>query len=269
MLAAIINALLDPNTRDFERGLLQDAKRGLEAGQRDRAVLARLEAALRPLALRDNLTPGVAVLYQRLVDPKAAAAAQKRPARRLAALSDETAVFAGGCFWCLVHPFDRRPGVVAVVSGYTGGTVPRPTQDLVASSTTGHVEAVEIRFAPNLMSYGELVATFLQLIDPLDGNGQYLDRGSQYAPVIFYRGAAQQAVAQQQLAALAARLGRPLAVGLRPVGTFWPAAAWHQDFYRKQPRRYQAVMAARRRLRLFQAVARLLGRKDSRGQETG
>ncbi|WP_461226205.1 peptide-methionine (S)-S-oxide reductase MsrA [Lacticaseibacillus suihuaensis] len=268
MLAAIINALLDPNTRDFERGLLQDAKRGLEAGQRERAVLSRLEAALRPLALRDNLTPGVAELYQRLVDPKAAVA-PKRPPQRLVTLRDETSVFAGGCFWCLVQPFDRRPGVVAVVSGYTGGTVPRPTQDLVASGTTGHVEAVEIRFDPSLMTYGELVATFLQLIDPLDGNGQYLDRGSQYAPVIFYRDAAQQAVAQQQLAALGAKLGRPLAVALRPAGTFWSAAAWHQDFYRKQPRRYKAVMAARRRLRLFQAVARLLSRKDSRGQETG
>ncbi|WP_225046873.1 peptide-methionine (S)-S-oxide reductase MsrA [Lacticaseibacillus kribbianus] len=255
MLATIINALLDPGTRDFERQHLLSAKRALEAGQRERAVLGQLEAALRPLAVRDNLTPQVAALYQTLTG----GAVVDEPVAGPVALDDAYAVFGGGCFWCLVQPFESRPGVRAAVSGYTGGHVPHPTEDQVASGTTGHREAVEIRFAPRELSYAALVDQYLALIDPLDGAGQYLDRGDRYTPAIFYQDDRQRDVAQAKLAALSQRLGRPVAVALRPAAPFWPAPAWHQDFYRKQPRRYRAVLAARRRLQRYKRIAAWLG----------
>src|SRR5690625_5043571 len=92
----------------------------------------------------------------------------------------ELATFAGGCFWCMVDPFDKRPGIIKVVSGYTGGHVENPTYEKVTSQTTGHVEAVQITFDPTIMSYEKLVEIYWQQIDPTDPGGQFNDRGESY-----------------------------------------------------------------------------------------
>lgn len=100
-------------------------------------------------------------------------------------MTEEKAIFAGGCFWCMVKPFDQMPGIKKVVSGYTGGHVPNPTYEEVCSGTTGHTEAVEITFDPAVISYEQLVAIYWQQTDPTDAFGQFADRGDSYRPVIF------------------------------------------------------------------------------------
>ena len=107
----------------------------------------------------------------------------------------DTAIFAGGCFWCMVKPFDSQPGILKVVSGFTGGHVPNPTYQQVTTGTTGHTEAVEITFDPEVISYEELVAIYWQQTDPTDAFGQFADRGDSYRPVIFYNSEEQKAVA--------------------------------------------------------------------------
>ena len=98
----------------------------------------------------------------------------------------DTAIFAGGCFWCMVKPFDSLPGILSVVSGFTGGHVPHPTYQEVTTGTTGHTEAVEITFDPEQITYEELVAIYWQQTDPTDAFGQFADRGDSYRPVIYY-----------------------------------------------------------------------------------
>src|SRR5699024_4919899 len=99
----------------------------------------------------------------------------------------ERATFAGGCFWCMVEPFDERPGIINIVSGYTGGHLENPTYEQVCSDTTGHLEAVQITFDPHIMSYQELVEIFWQQIGPTDPHGQFNDRGESYKIAVFYR----------------------------------------------------------------------------------
>src|SRR5687768_374998 len=98
----------------------------------------------------------------------------------------QLATFAGGCFWCMVKPFDKWPGVIKVISGYTGGHVANPTYQQVCSDTTGHYEAVQITFDPNIITYEEILTVFWQQIDPTDASGQFADRGSSYQTTIFY-----------------------------------------------------------------------------------
>src|SRR5690625_1537105 len=117
----------------------------------------------------------------------------------------EKATFAGGCFWCMVEPFDERPGIVEVISGYTGGTVENPTYEEVCSNTTGHVEAVQITFDPSIVDYKELVDLFWQQIDPTDAGGQFHDRGESYKTAIFYHSEQQKEVAEQSKDELAKR----------------------------------------------------------------
>ena len=104
----------------------------------------------------------------------------------------ELATFAGGCFWCMVKPFDQYDGVIKVISGYTGGHLINPTYQLVCKGDTGHTEAVQITYDPSKISYSQLLSIFWQQIDPTDGNGQFADRGDSYRPVIFYHNAEQQ-----------------------------------------------------------------------------
>ena len=96
------------------------------------------------------------------------------------------AVFAGGCFWCMVKPFEEQPGIISVTSGYTGGHVPNPTYEQVTTGTTGHTEAVEIEYDPEVISYDQLVEIYWQQTDPTDALGQFADRGDSYRPVIYY-----------------------------------------------------------------------------------
>lgn len=157
-------------------------------------------------------------------------------------MSEETAIFAGGCFWCMVQPFDQLPGIHRIVSGYTGGHVPNPTYEEVCSGTTGHTEAVEITFDPTVISYLQLVELYWQQTDPTDAFGQFADRGDSYRPVIFYASAEQQATAEASKERLQAsgRFTTPIVTTIEPAQTFYPAEEYHQDFYRKNPEHYQA-----------------------------
>ncbi|WP_430617513.1 peptide methionine sulfoxide reductase MsrA [Enterococcus sp. AZ188] len=155
---------------------------------------------------------------------------------------NDTAIFAGGCFWCMVKPFDSQPGILKVVSGFTGGHVPNPTYQQVTTGTTGHTEAVEITFDPEVISYEELVAIYWQQTDPTDAFGQFADRGDSYRPVIFYNSEEQKAIAEKSKAQLQAsgRFDRPIVTKIEPAELFYPAEDYHQDFYKKNAAHYNA-----------------------------
>lgn len=150
------------------------------------------------------------------------------------------AIFAGGCFWCMVKPFDTQPGIEKVVSGYTGGTVPNPTYEQVASHTTGHTEAVEITYDPAIISYAQLVDIYWQQTDPTDAMGQFQDRGDSYRPVIYVNDDQERAIAEASKQKLAAsgRFDKPIVTQIEPAQPFYPAETERQDFYKKQPWRY-------------------------------
>ena len=153
----------------------------------------------------------------------------------------DTAVFAGGCFWCSESDFEKLDGVVSVVSGYTGGTEKDPTYSQVSASRTSHTEAVEVRFDPNKVSYSELVEFFWRSIDPTQVNGQFCDKGKQYRTGIFYKDASQQQVAEESLARL--NKNKPFAAAIvteiTAASTFYPAEEYHQDYYKRNSKRYK------------------------------
>lgn len=164
-------------------------------------------------------------------------------------MAEETAIFAGGCFWCMVQPFDRQPGIKSVVSGYTGGHVANPTYAQVASETTGHTEAVKITFDPAVITYAQLVEIYWQQTDPTDAMGQFQDRGDSYRPVIYYNSPAQQQAAEASKAKLAAsgRFKDPIVTKIEPAQPFYEAEGYHQRFYMKNPLRYEMEEAGGRR----------------------
>ncbi len=152
-----------------------------------------------------------------------------------------SAVFAGGCFWCTESDFEKVPGVIAVVSGYTGGHVPDPAYEQVSSGTTGHVEAVKVIYDPARIDYAKLLEVFWRHVDPTDGGGQFVDRGAQYRSVIFYADEEQRRLAEasrQQLAA-SGHFKAPIATDILPLGPFYTAEEYHQDYYKKNPLRYR------------------------------
>lgn len=161
----------------------------------------------------------------------------------------EIAVFAGGCFWCMIQPFDTLPGIVSVISGYTGGHVPNPTYKQVLSGETGHTEAVKIEYDPTIMSYEQLVEIYWQQTDPTDALGQFEDRGDNYRPVIFYSTQEQKQVAEKSKAELQkrARFDQPIVTLIEPAQVFYPAEDYHQEFYQKDPERYQQSSAKRKK----------------------
>jgi peptide-methionine (S)-S-oxide reductase len=150
-----------------------------------------------------------------------------------------TAVFAGGCFWCMEPPFDALGGVTATTSGYTGGTKQNPSYEEVSSGRTGHVEAIRIGYDPAQVSYQQLLDVFWRNIDPVDDGGQFCDRGAVYAAAIFYRDAEEKKLAEASKAAVEKRLGRPVVTAIRPAAAFYAAEEYHQDYYRKNPLRYK------------------------------
>lgn len=160
-----------------------------------------------------------------------------------------TAIFAGGCFWCMEPPFDEIPGVVSTVSGYTGGSVKNPTYREVSSGATGHAEAVQITYDPQKVSYEKLLAVFWRNIDPLTVNRQFCDAGSQYRAGIFYLDQAQKQAAEASRAALAksGKFNRPIVTEITAATTFYPAEAYHQDYYQKNPLRYSFYRGGCRR----------------------
>jgi methionine-R-sulfoxide reductase/methionine-S-sulfoxide reductase len=158
----------------------------------------------------------------------------------------EQAAFAGGCFWCMVEPFEEMPGVIRVVSGYTGGHKPNPTYEEVCSDTTGHAEAVHITYDPRRMPYKLLLDIFWRQIDPTDPGGQFHDRGSSYRTAIFYYTEEQreQAEASKRELAASGRFDRPIVTEIVPAGPFYPAEEYHQAYHKKQPYRYKMYRKA-------------------------
>lgn len=153
----------------------------------------------------------------------------------------EKAIFAGGCFWCMVKPFDSYPGIHKVTSGYMGGHVDNPTYEQVKTGTTGHLEVVEIEFDPTLFPYSQLLEIYWQQIDPTDDEGQFQDRGDQYRTAIFYTTEEQQQLAEIAKDELAAsgKFQKPIVTRILPASTFYEAEDYHQDFYKKEPDHYQ------------------------------
>lgn len=156
-------------------------------------------------------------------------------------VASELATFAGGCFWCMVSPFEEQPGIIQVLSGYTGGHKPNPTYQEVCSDTTGHYEAVQITFDPALFPYERLVELFWQQIDPTDPGGQFHDRGDSYRTAIFYHTEEQRRIAEASKAALEAsgRFDKPIVTPILPASPFYPAEEYHQGYHRKNPAHYQ------------------------------
>ena len=156
-------------------------------------------------------------------------------------MSKDTAIFAGGCFWCMVEPFDQQPGIESVISGYTGGHVANPTYEQVCSHTTGHTEAVEITFDSEVISYKDLVEIYWRQTDPTDASGQFQDRGDSYRPVIFVNSEEQRKVAEESKKQLAesGMFDEPIVTSIEDAKPFYPAEDYHQDFYKKNPLRAQ------------------------------
>ena len=151
----------------------------------------------------------------------------------------ETATLAGGCFWCMEKPFEALPGVMSVVSGYTGGKTDHPNYETYAAG--GHLEAVEITFDPALISYPELLALFWRQIDPTDPDGQFADRGVGYRSAIFYHNEEQRQAAERSRDEIAksGRFSRAIATQILAAAPFYPAEEYHQDYYKKNPLRYR------------------------------
>lgn len=160
---------------------------------------------------------------RRLVDPPARVA---------------TAVFAGGCFWCVEADFDKVDGVVETVSGYTGGTVDKPTYKQVTYGNTGHYEAVKVTYNPSKVSYDQLAAHFVRHIDPTDAKGQFCDKGDSYRSAIFVSGQGERMGAEAALAEASQLLGQAVVTEVLPAATFWPAEDYHQDYYIRSAVKY-------------------------------
>lgn len=166
----------------------------------------------------------------------------------------ELATFAGGCFWCMVKPFDEMPGIDSVVSGYTAGTTENPTYEEVCSGTTGHTEAVQIKYDPELMPYEKLLQIYWMQVDPTDPGGQFHDRGESYRPAIFYHSEMQKELAEKSKEDLQAsgKFSKPIAVSIEPAQTFYAAEEYHQDFYKKNHAHYSAYQAGSGRAKFIE-----------------
>lgn len=153
----------------------------------------------------------------------------------------EKAIFAGGCFWCMEPPFDKLDGVKATTSGYCGGTEKNPTYEHVSSGATGHTEALEVTYDPTKVSYEKLLDVFWMNHDPTDIQGQFVDRGKQYRPGIFYLNEQQKELAEKSKLKLeeSKKFDKPIQTEIVKAGAFWPAEDYHQDYYKKNPVRYK------------------------------
>jgi len=169
--------------------------------------------------------------------------AMQAPARAAASPASGLAhaTFAGGCFWCMEGPFDHVPGVVSTTSGYTGGNVKKPSYEQVSSGATGHAESVDVVYDPAKVTYAQLLDVFWHNVDPLDGGGQFCDRGNQYRTAIFYHDAEQQRLAEESKQALEAsgRFKKKIVTQIVPAGEFYAAEDYHQDYYLRNPIRYK------------------------------
>jgi peptide-methionine (S)-S-oxide reductase len=149
-----------------------------------------------------------------------------------------TAVFAGGCFWCVEEAFDKVEGVVETTSGFIGGTVANPSYEQVTTGDTGHAEAVRVRYDPSKVSYAQLLETFWTNVDPLDAGGQFCDRGDSYRSALFPIGPEQERLAEVSKRLVQQRLEKPVVTTIEPAAPFYPAEAYHQDYYKRNPATY-------------------------------
>jgi len=149
------------------------------------------------------------------------------------------ATFAGGCFWCMEGPFDKVPGVISTTSGYTGGQAKNPSYEQVSSGTTGHAESVQVVYDPAKVSYEKLLDVYWHNVDPLDGAGQFCDRGTQYRTAIFYHDEEQHRLAEKSKKDVEAKLGKRVLTQIVPASEFYAAEDYHQDYYQKNPVRYR------------------------------
>jgi peptide methionine sulfoxide reductase msrA/msrB len=151
-----------------------------------------------------------------------------------------TAVFAGGCFWCTESDFEKVPGVIDAISGYTGGHVKNPTYEEVSAGGTGHMESVKVIYDPSKVTYKQLLEYFWEHVDPTDAGGEFVDGGPQYRSAIFYANEKQKRLAEETKARLAASgvFKEPIETLILPLGPFYPAEQYHQDYYKKNPIRY-------------------------------
>ncbi|MCY4149891.1 MAG: peptide-methionine (R)-S-oxide reductase MsrB [Gammaproteobacteria bacterium] len=168
----------------------------------------------------------------------------------------KVATLAGGCFWCLESTFEKVEGVTEVISGFSGGETHNPDYKDVVRGGTGHAETVQIYFDPEVVSYEKLLWRYWREIDPTDENGQFVDRGSAYRPVIFYHDEKQKAVAERSLEEIASsgRFDKPIVVDLLQFKAFWEADGYHQDFYKKSPLRYKVYRHGSGRDQFLNAV---------------
>lgn len=178
--------------------------------------------------MRRNLSKFMAVLGGLMTGMALVATAAEPVARG----KTSTAVFAGGCFWCMEPPYDKLPGVVSTTSGYTGGQKVNPTYREVTVGDTGHIEAVQIAYDPKQVSYEKLLEVFWRNVDPLDKGGQFCDRGNTYTTAIFTQNEEQKKLAEQSKAEIEKKLGKPVVTAIRKVATFYPAEDYHQDYYK-------------------------------------
>lgn len=153
----------------------------------------------------------------------------------------EKATFAGGCFWCMVKPFDSWDGIHKVTSGYMGGHLENPTYEDVKKGSSGHLEVVEIQFDPTIFSYDQLLEIFWQQIDPTDGGGQFQDRGESYTSAIFAHSEEQKIKAEKskELLAASGKFSKPILTPIREAKVFYEAEEYHQDYYKKSPKHYK------------------------------
>lgn len=159
----------------------------------------------------------------------------------------ERAIFAGGCFWCMIQPFDTLPGIHTIMSGYTGGHVQNPSYEQVKAKTIGHTEAVEIIYDPKKITYEELLEIYWQQTDPTDAFGQFEDRGENYRPVIFYTTEEQRVIAEKSKQKLAesGRFDAPIVTMIESAKPFYLAEDEHQDYYKRNPENYERNHARR------------------------
>ncbi|MGX7417315.1 peptide-methionine (S)-S-oxide reductase MsrA [Carnobacterium gallinarum] len=255
IIGTIYNLILNSGTREWERLLLIETKDAIESEARFMEQIEKLEARLRPLALRNNLTPDVADFYLKITD-NSESAIQFDKSRHVIEDIDyqERGLFAGGCFWCMVEPFETKSGITSVLSGYTGGQMDNPSYDQVSGGYTGHVEAVEIIFDTRIVSYEELVELYWQITDPTDALGQFQDRGTQYSPIIFVQNLQQRKIAEHSRQKLidSGRYKQPIVTEIKEASIFWPAENYHQEFYKKQPKRYKHIKRARQQFLTYQ-----------------
>ena len=166
----------------------------------------------------------------------------------LAAAEDETetAVFAGGCFWCVEQAFEPIDGVVDHTAGFAGGDLEDPTYDEVTGGGTGHIESVRIEYDPDTVTYERLLEVFWRNVDPLDPGGQFCDRGESYTTAIFAANADQREAAEASREALAesGRFDQPIATAIRDLDTFYAAEEYHQDYFEKRPLRYKFYVSS-------------------------